>query len=56
MKSLVLDSDAFSQLVRYQTTKHLGRTHIFFYAALRVGSRIVVPAAVLAEQYRGGAT
>lgn len=54
MTALVLDSQAFSVLVRARR----GRPHASVQAALRaaadVGADVLVPAAVLAEQYRGG--
>lgn len=55
MTALVLDSEAFSVLARARP----GRPHATVQAALRAaadtGADVLVPAAVLAEQYRGGA-
>ena len=53
MRSVILDSEALSQLARRQ-----GRSLSKVQAALRAAQRhdvdVFVPAAVLAEQYRGG--
>ena len=54
MRALVLDSAAVSVLSRYsQQTPEFAQAHAFLTAAVRTGSPIRVPAAVLAEQYRG---
>ena len=54
MTVLVLDSAAFSELARASSVaKRTVRAAL--RAAVEVGADVVVPAAVLAEQYRGGA-
>lgn len=53
MKALVLDSEAISQLARAKDGAARGTVHEWVRAAERMGAEIVVPAAVLAEQYRG---
>ena len=55
MTALVLDSEAFSSLARSRTGKHPGLVHAALKAAVQTGSDVLIPAAVLAEQYRGGA-
>ena len=53
MTVLVLDSAAFSELARGPSAaKRTVRAAL--RAAVQVGAEVVVPAAVLAEQYRGG--
>ncbi len=53
MTVLILDSAAFSQLARGPSAaKRTVRAAL--RAAAEVGAEVVVPAAVLAEQYRGG--
>lgn len=54
MTALVLDSEAFSALARSRTGTHPGTIHAALKAAVETGANVVVPAAVLAEQYRGG--
>lgn len=54
MRALVLDSHAVSILARYSDrTPEFAHVHTFLTAAIRTKSPIRVPAAVLAEQYRG---
>lgn len=54
MTALVLDSKAFSRLARARSGQAPGRVLAALNAASERGSDILVPAAVLAEQYRGG--
>ncbi|MDR1187227.1 MAG: hypothetical protein LBK95_07210 [Bifidobacteriaceae bacterium] len=54
MRVLVLDSEALSQLARAREGSSNEPTHALMKSALREGGGVVVPAAVLAEQYRGG--
>ena len=54
MTALVLDSEAFSALARSRSGNHPGVVHAALKAAVHTGSDVNVPAAVLAEQYRGG--
>lgn len=54
MSALVLDSEAFSSLARSRSGQHPGAVHAALTAAAETGTAVVVPAAVLAEQYRGG--
>lgn len=54
MSVLVLDSEAFSRIARTHDLVDLGSVHAALTAAAETGSDVVVPAAVLAEQYRGG--
>lgn len=54
MSTLVLDSEAFSALARSRSAQHPGAVHAALRAAVETGSDVLVPAAVLAEQYRGG--
>jgi predicted nucleic acid-binding protein len=54
MRALILDSDALSRLARATPTNKPGSVHSWVRAAANLGSRVLVPAAVLAEQYRGG--
>ena len=54
MRALVLDSEAISQLARSSNGVKPGRVHTAVRAAANADRPIVVPAAVLAEQYRGG--
>lgn len=54
MATLVLDSEAFSVLARSRVGGHPGAVHAALKAAVLTNSSVVVPAAVLAEQYRGG--
>lgn len=54
MTSLVLDSEAFSLLARARAGEKPGAIHAALKAAAELGSDVLVPAAVLAEQYRGG--
>ena len=51
MRALVLDSEAISGLARERGD---GALHAFLTAAVATMSPVRVPAAVLAEQYRGG--
>lgn len=52
MSVLVLDSDAFSQLARPGRRRDLVRAAL--RGAWQANAEVQVPAAVLAEQYRGG--
>lgn len=54
MKALVLDSEAFSRLARARRREAPGSVLAALEAALRADAEVLVPAAVLAEQYRGG--
>jgi predicted nucleic acid-binding protein len=54
MTALVLDSEALSQLARTRADADLVRVHGAIRAADAAGRCVLVPAAVLAEQYRGG--
>lgn len=54
MIALILDSEAFSTLARSRSGQRPGAVHAALKAALKTGSEVMVPAAVLAEQYRGG--
>ncbi|HET8929671.1 MAG TPA: PIN domain-containing protein [Acidimicrobiales bacterium] len=54
MSVLVLDSEAFSRLARSRSGHPPGAVHAALMAAAERGADVVVPAAVLAEQYRGG--
>src|SRR6478752_6728618 len=54
MTALVLDSEAFSALARSRSGQHPGAVHAALKAAVEIGADVMVPAAVLAEQYRGG--
>ncbi len=54
MTALVLDSEGFSALARSRQGSPPGPVHAALRAAVESGSEVVVPAAVLAEQYRGG--
>jgi hypothetical protein len=54
MSSLVLDSQGISVLARSHPGDAFGRAQAFLVAALRTNSPVLLPAAVLAEQYRGG--
>jgi len=54
MKALVLDSDALSRLARLTPADAPGVVQAWIRAAANLDSRVLVPAAVLAEQYRGG--
>lgn len=54
MRTLVLDSEALSVLARGTGGGVLGAVLEALRAAERVGADVLVPAAVLAEQYRGG--
>ncbi len=53
MTALVLDSQAFSVLARGHSAEK-GVVRAALRAALETDTSVVVPAAVLAEQYRGG--
>ena len=53
MRNLVLDSEAISRLARAKDGAIGGIVHEYVFAANLGGTEIVVPAAVLAEQYRG---
>jgi hypothetical protein len=52
--ALVLDAEALSGLARSRAGLPPGAIHAALKAASEVGADVVVPAAVLAEQYRGG--
>lgn len=54
MTAVVLDSDAISQLARRESGAARSVIHAALTAATITGSDVLVPAAVLAEQYRGG--
>lgn len=54
MTSLILDSEASSSLARARAGERPGAIHAALKAAVEQGSDVLVPAAVLAEQYRGG--
>ncbi|WP_109505867.1 PIN domain-containing protein [Nocardioides speluncae] len=54
MIALVLDSEAFSSLARSRSGSRSADVHAALRAAIHAGSDVLVPAAVLAEQYRGG--
>ena len=53
MKTLVLDSEAISRLARARGGAARGTVYEWLCAAERMSAEVVVPAAVLAEQYRG---
>lgn len=50
----MLDSQAFSVLARARQGRQHGTVQAALRAAADVGADVLVPAAVLAEQYRGG--
>ena len=52
MSALILDSEAISRLARRPS--NVGTVHAALTAAQKAGWPVRVPAAVLAEQYRGG--
>jgi len=55
MNTLILDSEAIGLLARPTPSNPKYRfTHKVLLQAEKAGARVVVPAAVLAEQYRGG--
>jgi predicted nucleic acid-binding protein len=54
MTAIVLDSEAFSSLARSRSGGRPAHVHAALRAAIHAGSDVLVPAAVLAEQYRGG--
>ena len=54
MKSIILDSEAISLLARPAQPSRKKRVQEWIEAAKVTGAAVVVPAAVLAEQYRGG--
>lgn len=54
MKTLILDSQAISELARSGSGAMPGTVLAALKAALHTDSDVVVPAAVLSEQYRGG--
>lgn len=54
MTALVLDSGAFSSLARARSGEPPGTVLAALTAATATDSDVLVPAAVLAEQYRGG--
>lgn len=54
MSALILDSQAISDLARSRTRTPPGAVHAALRAAVETGADVLVPAAVLAEQYRGG--
>lgn len=54
MSALVLDSEAFSILARARSGPQHATVHAALRAALDSHVDVWVPAAVLAEQYRGG--
>ena len=53
MRPIILDSEAVSRLARAHQGAATGAVHHWIRAAADVGARIIVPAAVLSEQYRG---
>ncbi|MDR1119043.1 MAG: type II toxin-antitoxin system VapC family toxin [Bifidobacteriaceae bacterium] len=53
MRVLVLDSEAVSNLARSSGGASPGPAQVLLERAVRDGADVVVPAAVLAEQYRG---
>lgn len=55
MTALVLDAEAFSRLARSRSGHRPHMVHAALKAAADAGAEVIVPAAVLAEQYRGGA-
>jgi len=54
MSALVLDSEGVSRLARRGPGTAVGIAHAALAAALRSNCPVLIPAAVLAEQYRGG--
>ncbi|MCK9247442.1 MAG: type II toxin-antitoxin system VapC family toxin [Solirubrobacteraceae bacterium] len=54
MTALVLDAAALSALARSRAGSRPGAIHAALRAAVETGRGVVVPAAVLAELYRGG--
>lgn len=54
MSALILDSEAFSRLARSRSGQPPGSVHAALKAAAESGADVIVPAAVLAEQYCGG--
>ncbi len=54
MTTIVLDSEAMSQLARTREGADSRHVHAALRAAVDAGTDVLVPAAVLAEQYRGG--
>lgn len=54
MTALVLDAEAFSHLARSRSGHRPHMVHAALKAAVQTHARVIVPAAVLAEQYRGG--
>ena len=54
MKNIILDSEAISQLARSKGKGAQGIVQDAIRAAATVGAPVIVPAAVLAEQYRWG--
>jgi predicted nucleic acid-binding protein len=54
MSSLILDSEGVSVLARSKRGIAFDRAQGYLVGALRTQSQVIVPAAVLAEQYRGG--
>lgn len=54
MTTLVLDAEALSRLARAHGGRAPGAVHAALRAAVDTDSDVVVPAAVLAELYRGG--
>lgn len=54
MTALVLDAEAMSSLARAKGGRHPGVVVAALRAAVESDSPVVVPAAVLAELYRGG--
>jgi predicted nucleic acid-binding protein len=55
VSTLVLDSQAFSVLARARPGPQHATVQAALRAAVDTGADVLVPAAVLAEQYRGGA-
>ena len=53
MKALVLDSEAISQLARAAKGEKPCVVHTSLLAAVQADAPVLVPAVVLAEQYRG---
>jgi hypothetical protein len=52
--ALILDSEAFSRLARTRSDRGQVTVLVALRAAVDEGAAVLVPAAVLAEQYRGG--
>ena len=53
MRALVLDSDALSVLARTRSGEKFEKCLAYLKAALQESAHVLIPAAVLQEQYRG---